>query len=156
MERDATLPLVREFMSPRVSSLPQDLEIEQALLRLRKAGHSGAPVVDQAGALVGVLSEVDCMKVLASAAFHAIPSGPVSDFMTREVSTLAPDTDLFAAVHRAQQTRFRRFPVVEDGRLVGIVTVRDLDKALWEIAQARTKLHRVQEHPPGAAWDPRK
>lgn len=156
MERDAKLPLVRDFMNPRVSSLPVELEIEEALLRLRRAGHSGAPVLDADGALVGVLSEVDCMKVLASAAFHAMPSGPVGDFMTRDVATLTPDTDLFAAVHRAQQTRFRRFPVIDGGRVVGIVTVRDLDKALWEIAQARTKLHRAPDHPPGAAWDPRK
>ena len=156
MERDATLPLVRDFMSPRVSTLPADLEIDEALLRLRKAGYSGAPVVDATGALVGVLSEVDCMKVLASAAFHAMPTGPVADFMTREVAVLAPETDLFAAVHRAQETRFRRFPVLDGAALVGIVTVRDLDKALWEIAQARTRVRREPEHPPGAAWDPRK
>jgi CBS domain-containing protein len=156
MERDAQIVTVREFMTRAVHTLPEGLPIDEALDRLRRAGHSGAPVVDAAGFVVGILSEVDCMKVLASAAFLAMPTGPVSAFMTREIETLSPDQDLFAAAHRFQATHFRRFPVVENGELVGLVTVRDLDRALWQLTQDRLKVHREAEHPPGAAWDPRR
>lgn len=156
MERDAQIVFVRDIMTTSVQTLDADLSIEDALDRLRKSGHSGAPVVDKAGALVGVLSEVDCMRVLASAAFHGMPSGPVAAYMTRTILTLSPDNDIFMAVARFQETRFRRFPVVENGALVGLVTVADIDRALWKIAKDRKKLKTVLEHPPGAAWDPRR
>ena len=156
MERDAHIVFVRDFMTSPVSTISADLEIEDALDKLRKSGHSGAPVVDDTGKVIGVLSEVDCMRVLASAAFHGMPSGPVAAYMTRSVLSLSPDNDIFMAVARFQETRFRRFPVVDQGKLVGIVTVADIDKALWKIAKDRKKLKTVLDHPPGAAWDPRR
>jgi CBS domain-containing protein len=156
MERDARILLVRDFMTPNVRTLPADMAIDDALVRLRRYGHSGAPVVDADGQVVGVLSEVDCMRVLASAAFHAMPAGDVSIFMSRDVESLSPDDDIFAATQRFEQSRVRRFPVIDGRMLVGIVTVRDLDRALWEITQERKKVHKEPEHPPGAAWDPRR
>ncbi|TVQ87473.1 MAG: CBS domain-containing protein [Deltaproteobacteria bacterium] len=156
MERDAQIVLVHNFMTSPVRTIAADLEIDDALHKLRQSGHSGAPVVDDAGQVVGVLSEVDCMRVLASAAFHGMPSGPVAAYMTRSVLSLSPDNDIFMAVARFQETRFRRFPVVDQGKLVGIVTVADIDEALWKIAKDRKKLKTVLDHPPGAAWDPRR
>lgn len=149
MERDVSLPLVREFMNPRVKVLDADTPIEDALRQLMSWGFSGAPVT-RAGEVVGVLSELDCMRVLAGAAYHAIPEGTVGDHMTREVDVLTPTLDLFAVTSLFEQTRHRRFPVVDEGKLVGIVTLRDMDKALWDLTRVRHQ--RTVERHPGAAW----
>lgn len=156
MERDAHLIPVRDFMNPRVTSLPADLPIEDALVALSRAGFSGAPVVD-GDEVVGVLSEIDCARVLAQAAFHAAPTGRVRDWMTKDVDRLTEDQDLFTVTQRFLDSGHRRMPVVDaQGRLAGIVALRDLGKALRHVHEDRTKVVRPDAHPPGAAWDPSK
>lgn len=156
MERDAKLIPVREFMNPRVTSLPADLPIEDALEVLVRSGFSGAPVVE-GDRVLGVLSEVDCARVLSTAAFHATPTGYVRDWMTKDVDALTDDQDLFSASQRFLHGGHRRLPVVDgQGRLVGLVALRDLGKALRHVHRQRQQVVRPDAHPPGAAWDPRK
>lgn len=83
---------------------------------------SAAVVVDE-GALVGVISERDLMR--------AIPEGcpadtPVSERMTRHVTTASPRTSVPEAMAIMIEGRFRHLPVVEEGRVRGIVSMRDL------------------------------
>ncbi len=153
MERDAELLTVRDFMNAKVKSLPHDMNIVDALAQLRNWGFSGAPVVNDDGVVVGVLSELDCMRVLSSAAFYSLPNGPVSSEMTTSVDTLSPSQDLFMSAQLFQKTGHRRFPVVENGHLVGIVTLRDIDRALWEVAQQRSIVPTAPKVAGGAAWD---
>lgn len=113
---------------------PED-PIAKALDTLVTRGFSGAPVVDGAGRVVGVLSELDCMKLVASNSFHqerAPIAGSVKDLMTTSVISIAPDTDLFAVAHKFIKTGVRRLPVLENGRLIGLVSRRDLLKAIRE------------------------
>lgn len=62
-------------MNPSAVCLDLDQPIEAAVRTLLHRGFSGAPVVDAEGHLCGVLSERDCMHVLASTAFHGTPEG---------------------------------------------------------------------------------
>jgi CBS domain-containing protein len=150
MERDTTLLCVRDFMNSSVRTLDAAMPIEDGMDQLRRWGFSGAPVASD-GVVVGVLSEMDGMRVLADAAYYAIPEGTVGDHMTRDVDILRPNMDIFSVVALFKQTRHRRFPVVDDGMLVGIVTLRDIDHALWDMTQERHAKN-VTRHP-GAAWD---
>jgi CBS domain-containing protein len=113
-------------------------KVEQAIRALLKSGHSGAPVVDASGGLVGVLSEHDCIAALAQAAADRWPLGTVADHMTRDVETASPVEDVFALSTKFNAGRHRRLLVVDDGRLVGLISRRDLLRAL-ESFEARAE-----------------
>lgn len=154
MERDAKLLVVRDVMVKQPRTLAADLPIDAALAHLDEHGWTGAPVVDAEGGLVGVLSEVDAVRVLAGAAFHAQPPGRVADHMTKDVRSVAPDTDVYAAAQQMLDEGLRRLVVCEGGAVVGLVTIADLGRALRRI-QAERDAARADRKPPGAAWDPR-
>lgn len=118
-------------------TLRPDDSVMVALEALLHRGFSGAPVVDGDGRLLGVLSETDCMRVMASAAFHAMPEGQVLEHMSSSVETISPDLDLFEVIALFQQGTHRRLPVVADGRLLGLVTRRDVLRALDRLRHAR-------------------
>lgn len=118
--------VVREFMVTSVVTLAPDMDIFQAMRLLIQSRISGAPVVTLHQELVGVLSEKDCLRVFASGAYYSGAGGTVSDYMTRQVTTLSPDDDLFQAAELLLAHSFRRLPVVDDGRLVGQVSRRDV------------------------------
>lgn len=105
---------------------PQE-SIRSALTLLAEHNIGALVVVDAAGALVGILSERDIVRALARS--EAILVQPVSVIMTREVIIGMPQDDLVAAGATMTQRRIRHLPIVESGRLVGIVSIGDIVKA---------------------------
>jgi CBS domain-containing protein len=100
---------------------------------------SGAPVVDDKGSLVGILSELDCVNHMCHRATENLPPLDVHELMTRDVVTIAPQASLLTLADLFAKKRYRRFPVVdEDGRLIGQVSRRDLLRALNDIMRKRT------------------
>ena len=69
---------VRDYMSTRLMTFTPEMEVMNAVHQLVKSGHSGAPVVDADGKLVGMLSERDCMSIAMVAAQETCVEGPVS------------------------------------------------------------------------------
>lgn len=130
MKNRPRIPIASEIMRRRLHKLSVDADLEQAIRELVEKGHSGAPVVDPSGRLVGVLSEYDCVSVLAQAAADKWPMGTVADRMTREVETVSPKDDVFALATRFSEGRHRRLLVVDAGKLVGLISRRDLLRAL--------------------------
>jgi CBS domain-containing protein len=126
-------------MQEKVFTFSPREEIRNAISKLLSRGYSGAPVVDDSGALVGMLPEWDCARVLCEAAYERWPTGTVQDHMTTEVELVAPSTDLFTLAGKFSEGKHRRFPVVEGGRLVGLVTRRDLLDALHRHARAKRR-----------------
>jgi len=88
------------------------------------------PVVDDAGGLVGVVTETDLMREFAQATeagrLDEQGDDPVARFMTADPRTVEPSTTFGAALIRARAHGFRHLPVLEGERLVGIVSDRDL------------------------------
>jgi CBS domain-containing protein len=117
-------------MERRLHTVSPDADLEEAVRSLLKKHHSAAPVVDLTGKLVGILSEHDCVAVLAQAAADKRRTGQVSGRMTTEVETVSPTEAIFALSTRFSQGRHRRLLVVEDGKLVGLISRRDLLKVL--------------------------
>lgn len=120
------VPVVREFMVTSLVTLRPELPIRQAIDILLKHRISGAPVVDADGRLIGMLSEKDCLRVFANAAFYNADPGDVDDYMARDVRTIEPEADLFKAADIFLKNSFRRLPVVEDGKLIGQISRRDV------------------------------
>jgi CBS domain-containing protein len=101
---------------------------------------SGAPVIDDAGVLIGVLSELDCLRLLSSDEFyadHQEEAATVKHFMTGAGRTIPPDLGIYAIAHYFLTTPIRRLPVVEEGRLLGQVSRRDVLGGIEAMARHR-------------------
>ena len=126
------LPLVGDYMDTNVPTVHPEMEIFEAVRFLLEHQVSGAPVLDGANELVGILSEKDCLSLLATGHDHQRASGTVAEFMTRDVQYIPPDMNVFFAAGMFLRSVFRRFPVVEKGRLVGAITRFDILRAIDE------------------------
>ncbi|NGY05028.1 CBS domain-containing protein [Solimonas terrae] len=122
---------VRDYMSSRLMTFTPEMEVMNAVHQLVKSGHSGAPVVDASGKLVGMLSERDCLQIAMVAAQDTCVAGPISQYMSTTVETVSSDTSL---THLAglfiNNSHFRRYPVVDDGKLVGQISRSDVLRAI--------------------------
>ncbi len=88
-------------------------------------------VLDDAGALTGIVSERDVVKALAAkgAELHKVKAG---DVMTANVTTVTPASTINEAMELMDHGYFRHLPVLDDGALVGIISVRDVVRARIE------------------------
>jgi len=105
---------------------------------------SGIPVVNEAGRLVGLLTEHDCLPVFYDANYHHHHSGLVSDYMVSDLQTMTPQMSLILAVDTFLNSPYRRFPVVEKGRLVGLISRKDLMRALKNLADHDLNSERIR------------
>lgn len=129
------LPSVRDYMTEKLLTLRSDTEILAAVAFLLKHRISGTPVVDGDNHLVGVISEKDCLNLLAKGVNADVPHGSVAEFMTTDVETIAPEMDLYYAAGLFLKRNHRRFPVVEDGVLIGQISRRDILRAILQHLQ---------------------
>lgn len=122
----------RDCMSRKVNSLRPDDDVLAAVRVLVENRISGAPVIDNIGNLLGILTEKDCMAIALSAGYHGESGGKVRDFMSTEVMTVDADTPVIEIAEHFANRNFRRLPVLESGRVVGVVSRRDV---LWLLEQ---------------------
>src|SRR3954467_8620347 len=102
------LPTVSEYMDTTVHTLSPDTDIFKAVNFLLQKKVTGAPVVDAQGKLVGMLTELDCLKLLTLGTDHQAPSGQVRDFMSTTVQTIPPTMDIYYAAGMFMKVPFRR------------------------------------------------
>ena len=117
------MAVIRDMMNKKVVGVRPDATVAETIKILTDQHIGGLPVVSPEGAVVGVISELALIDVVFDA---TVKDALVSDYMTPEVHTLHPDDPLSRAAQLFALYSFRRLPVVENGKLVGIVTRRDL------------------------------
>jgi tRNA nucleotidyltransferase (CCA-adding enzyme) len=117
----------RDIMSSPVKTVSADTTVGQAQKLLSQFGHNGVPVLDESGALVGIVSRRDLDRALR----HDLSRSRVSGFMTRDVHTAGPEATVMQLERLVEEHNIGRIPIVErrggarEG-LVGIVTRSDL------------------------------
>ena len=121
---------VRDYMSRKLFSLDQDMEIMAATHLLVENDISGAPVLDSHGRLAGILTERDCMKVALHSGYHDTPYGLVRDYMSPNPEIVEPEQSILTLAEKFIQGSYRRYPVIDNGRLVGIISRRDVLRAI--------------------------
>lgn len=121
---------VSEYMAKNLVTLSPSQEINSVMYLFAERGISGAPVVDDHGNLVGMLSDTDCMQAAIKAGHDPDWRGLVSDYMSHEVKTVNHDDSILEVSQRFLEDRFRRYPVVGDNSLVGQISRLDVLKAL--------------------------
>ncbi len=119
-----------ELITFSKKSFHEDQPIHQAAKVLVKEGHSGFPVVNSKGELVGFLSEKDCLCHIFDDALNKMPSGKVKDYMSKELITVTPTTALYKVVEYFISKPFHSYPVLDEGKYVGYIRRKDLLKAL--------------------------
>jgi CBS domain-containing protein len=111
-----------EIMSTPVVTVTPDTTIQQAVVLLEKGRISGLPVVDQDDHLLGMLTEFDLLRAIRNLALQ----GLVGDFMSTDIVTVDESASLTYLTDLMLEKRIRRVPVLSDGRVVGVISRRDL------------------------------
>ena len=114
------------YMQSNFLTLRPDLPMKQAVARLVDSGRSEAPVIDDDGRLLGILTQKDCFASALNSAYYQQWTGTVAQHMTETVETLDAATDIVSAAERFQALPFRAFPVTRDDVVVGMLSRADL------------------------------
>ncbi|MDD3365062.1 MAG: CBS domain-containing protein [Syntrophomonas sp.] len=117
--------VARDIMSTPVKTIDQNRNMEEAGRLMLRYGYTGMPVV-QGDKMVGVISRRDVGK----ARTHELGHAPVKGFMSTEVLTISPDTPVSEVQKLVVEYDVGRLPVVDEGRLVGIVSRTDILRIL--------------------------
>jgi CBS domain-containing protein len=117
-------------MTTDLVTITPQTEITQALQILIVNDISGVLVVDDSEQLVGILTERDCIATASSAGYFDELGGPASEFMSTPAETVGPDENLMDIAIRMTDSPYRRFPVLEDGELIGLLSRRDVLRAI--------------------------
>ncbi len=145
-----TGPTARDLMTPDVVTVPPETPVMAMARLLADRGISAVPVVDAAGAVLGIVTEADLVRRLAgeedkpSSWFGALFSDPASqaerfarthgvtakDLMTEKVVSVTPETTAAHIAHMMEEQKIRRVVVLEGDKLRGIVSRADLLRAL--------------------------
>jgi CBS domain-containing protein len=147
--------IVRDIMDPEPATVRPDSPVEEVVATLRDNELPGVPVVDEDGRVVGIVTEADLVLPDDQGDLH-IPhyinlfggtvfleplgrfeerlrkafASKAEDMMSTDPDTVSPDTTVQEAARIIHETGHNRLPVVEDGRLVGVVTRVDVLGAL--------------------------
>jgi CBS domain-containing protein len=147
--------LVKDIMTTSVKTATPDTLVRDVAVIMCFQKISGVPVVDNESQIVGMISEKDILwgmfpdlqEVMTDAGFvdleklehdyHDVLGQKVSRLMTTRVYTVEPDWPVLKAASIMFRHRIRRIPVAEKGKLVGIVSVGDVHKAIFQRDLAR-------------------
>jgi CBS domain-containing protein len=147
-----TLPDARQIMSTKLVTLYPSTDVFKAISDLLDHRISGAPVVDQGGRFLGVFSEKTSMSVLVQAAYEQLPSTEVAAFMDADFGrTILEDVCFLDCARIFRETPYRRLPVLRGGRLVGLVSRRDVLRNSNELATMIQERQVVVSAPPQCA-----
>ena len=126
---------VEDHMATRLVTFHPDDSMEHVISTLLSKKISGGPVVDDSGALVGVISEGDCLKEVVKGKYTNSPnlSGHAKDHMASDVQTVRPEMNIFELAQMFLDRRLRRFPVIRDGKLVGQISQKDVMRAVQRL-----------------------
>ena len=124
----------RQYMSKSLITLRPNMDVLQAVHLLVEHKISGAPVLDDHGNIVGMLTERDCMEVVLKASYHGELGGQVEQYMSRVVRTVDVDSSLLDLAQMFVNSPYRRYPVMDGNRLVGIISRRDMLRAVQDLA----------------------
>ncbi len=142
--------LVKDVMTRNVRTAHRDTKIRDVAILMCFHRISGLPVVDDDGGIVGVISEKDVLKAMypkvdealrlaqtplfeeLEAEYRDVLNQHVEALMSRRVFTVGPDDPILRAVSVMFAHKIRRIPVADQGRLVGILSIGDVHKAIFK------------------------
>jgi len=113
----------QDVMTKNVIVTGPDVELSDTIRTLLENKISGMPVNDSRGDMIGIITEKDILNFVFSGNLR---NSKVKDAMTKNVTSFPPDTDIDTIALAISEHHFRRVPIVESGRVVGIISRRDI------------------------------
>ena len=131
--------LVSDYMTRELITFSPDQSILEVMELFIRHRISGGPVVDDKGILVGIVSEADFMKQISESRYFNMPilEKQVANFMSSPVNTIEHDRTIFDAALYFYTNSRRRLPVLNNGRLVGQISRRDIVVAALQLRSQR-------------------
>lgn len=142
---------IRQLLDKKGSdiwSTTPDASVYDALLLLAEK-NVGALLVLQEGELVGIISERDYARKVALRGKASVKT-PVKEIMTENVVTVSPQTTVEEAMALMTDKRIRHLPVVEEGKLVGVISIGDLVKSI--IAKQEVMINQLENYISGTQF----
>jgi CBS domain-containing protein len=136
-----TIAAVLQAKGSSVETIAGDASLQDAVRRLGERRIGALPVVEE-GRIVGIVSERDVIYCLRDHGRDAL-DWPVSRAMSSPAITVDSETDVLAALALITERRIRHLPVVERGRILGIVSIGDLVKYRMERIEAEADAMRA-------------
>ncbi|MDF1873649.1 CBS domain-containing protein [Vannielia sp.] len=125
--------LVRSIARPDPVTVSRDTPIRNAVAQIIDARTPAALVIRDDGKLAGILTQKDCFRPALHASYHQEWAGSVADFMSEAVVTVEAGYDVVRAAEMFLEHPHRVFPVLEEGRLAGILLRSDVLELLSRI-----------------------
>lgn len=128
--------LVSDYMTKKLITFKPSDSLDHVINQLIKHKISGGPVVNDKNELIGIISETDCIKHISESKYYNLPSDSdniVAKKMNTEVDTIDKDMNIFDAASKFINSKRRRFPVIEKGKLIGQISQKDVLKAAMKI-----------------------
>ena len=122
--------LVKDYMILQPPKVKCSTPISEVIDTLIKNNVSGAPVVDEVNTVIGYVSEQDCIHQVLVDSYHCELTTVVNDVMREDVVTVSPKDNIIDLANRMQDGKPKHFPVVEGGKLVGLIRRSDVLRAL--------------------------
>lgn len=129
---------VKDYMQNAVTVV-QSATVSEAAQIIIEHKISGVTVIDDKGDLIGILSELDCLRAIVNAVYNGNLPGAsiVEDVMTKNVEANSPEDNIVTVATSMLDRNHRRRPVVKDGKLVGQVSCRQILKAIKDFKTAK-------------------
>lgn len=126
---------VSDYMTRNLITFQPEQSVEEVIEALISNKISGAPVVNSNNELVGIISEGDCIKHLSDSRYYNMPveDSTVGSRMIKNVETIDGNMSIFDAAKKFLEAKRRRFPIVENGKLVGQISQKDVLKAAMNL-----------------------
>ena len=129
--KDSENITVKDFMTVNMHKFSKGQSVLEVMETLLKHRISGGPVVNEHNEVIGIISEGDCIKQVSESRYYNQPMDNmnVENYMIKNVETVTPDMHLFDMANKFLTLKIRRFPVCENGKLVGLISQKDVLKA---------------------------
>lgn len=126
---------VKDYMTTNLITFKPSERVHSVVEAIIKHKISGGPVVNENNELVGIISEGDCLKQLSDSRYYNMPleEDLVENRMAKNVETIDGNMDIFDAANKFLNSKLRRFPIVENGKLVGQISQKDILKAALQL-----------------------
>ena len=127
------MKVVKDIIRKNIVPLSSGLLLADAVERILASGITGLPVVDDNGKLVGFLSEQDCIAQMISETYHADSRKIVADLMHQEPLFVGLEESIIDVAQKMKLNKPKVYPVVQDNQLQGVISRKDVLKALSEV-----------------------
>jgi len=132
---DQTQLRVSDYMTKNLITFRPEQSVDEVIESLIMNKISGGPVVNANNELVGIISEGDCLKQISESRYYNMPMAQdnVEKRMVKNVDTMDGNMNIFDAANMFLESKHRRFPILEKGKLVGQISQKDILKAALQL-----------------------